>query len=74
MAGGSQAAYNGDVPSRKAKATKSPPELPTRRPVTEEDLDELDNLLIDQRLLTEKPIPLEQVLKGYARRPRVVGR
>ena len=44
-------------------------------PLTEEDLDALACARMDQRIRTEKPIPIDQVLKEYGRRrPRVVGR
>lgn len=65
------------MPSRKktALARRRRDSAPQERPLTEEDLDALACARMDQRIRTEKPIPIDQVLKEYGRRrPRVVGR
>ena len=63
------------MPSRKqALVPKRRPDSasPKRPRLTEADLDALDCARMDQLIRTEKPIPLNQVLKEHGRRP--VGR
>lgn len=44
------------------------------KPLTEDELDALASVEIDRRLRTDDEIRLEEILKEYGRRPRVVGR
>ncbi len=59
--------YNEIVPRMKTLRPKPPKTSPKPRRLTEEEMDEIDNLIMDERLRSEKPIPLATVLKRHGR-------